>query len=163
MKKVIKKYAVVLLLLSMVSGSLLTPKQASAKSMSKVTKTVTLKSGKSVKHMLSVDEKDKLFVKVKILEVKGRVSLKYGADLWWGYYEFSEGKGSFFYPESKPSKLKANSFKKGKILTSKEEEGGIGVNGKTDVEWDVPNGISKLKIQVTYYTKSGKAGIKSVK
>lgn len=163
MKTVAKKLAVVFLLLSMAGSSLCVSKRASAKSESKVTKTFTLSPKKSVKHTVSVDKKDKLFVKVKILEVKGSVSLEDGEDLWWGYYECADGKGSFFYPDSKPSKLKEKSFKKGKVLTSKEEDGEFGVSGETDVEWEIPSGITKLKICVTYYTKSGKARIKSVK
>ena len=54
---------------------------------------------------------------------------------------------------------KKSSLKKGKILTSKKNY----LHGRVIIEWNLPDGIKKLKVKVTYYTKSGKAGIKSLK
>lgn len=160
MKTTMKKLLMVVLLLSIVSGGVLMPKQASAKTVSKVTKVFTLTANKKlVKHKLSINTKEKVLVKVKFLEVKGKVLVESEEDLFLGEYLFKMGKGSFFSYWSRPSKLKKSSFKKGKILTSKDDY----INGKSKVEWYIPQGIKKLKMQVTYYTKSGKAGIKSVK
>ena len=55
--------------------------------------------------------------------------------------------------------IKKTSFKKGKVLSLDAD---MPLMGKAYVAWDTPKGIKKLKVQVTYYTESGKAGIKSV-
>lgn len=160
MKAMTKKLLMLVLLLSVVcGGGLSISKQASAKAVSKVTKKITLTDGKSIdiQHKLSISAKEKVNVKIKFLEVKGKVASK--NDLYLGFYECNDGKGSLFAPWTSPSKLKKNSFKKGKVLTSTEDY----LNGKATVDWNIPKGIKKLKLQVTYYTESGKAGINSVK
>ena len=159
--KTTKKLLMVVLLLSMMCSSLSVPKQVSAKSVSKVTKVFTLTVNKrQVKHKLSISANEKVFTKVKFLDVKGKVSLISGEELIFGCYEGKNGMGSFFAPWTKPS-LKKTSFKKGKTLTQNGQ--GDYINGKSEVEWYIPSGIKKLKVKVTYFTKSGKAGIKSIK
>ena len=93
---------------------------------------------------------------MSFLDVNGKATQK---DILFGEYECRNGKGSFWmpFPQYKFSK---NSFKKGKTLVSLDDEW---INGKSEVEWYIPKGITKLKMKVTYFTKSGKAGIKSVK
>lgn len=160
MKAMTKKLLMLVLLLSVVcGGGLSISKQASAKAVSKVTKKITLTDKKGfVVHKLSIATKEKVNVKIKFLEVKGKAKGS-EEELYFGGYECKNGKGSLFAPWTSPSKLKKNSFKKGTILTSTEDY----LNGKATVEWYIPEGIKKLKMQVTYYTESGKAGIKSIR
>lgn len=154
--KVMKKTLLMVVLLLAVCGCLSISKQVSAKTVSKVTKVFTLTPKKNfIRHKLSIKKKVKVVAKMKFLEVKGKVSLKSGEELYLGEYDCYDGKGSFFSSWSKPDKLKKKSFKKGKVLVSNEDY----ISGKSIVEWYIPKGIKKLKVQVTYYTKNGKAAI----
>lgn len=159
MRMIAKRILTLVLVLSILCGgtAIFIPKQASAKTMSKVTKVLNLTSKKSVSHKLMISKNEKVRVKVKILSVTGKTSLS-GEDLIWADSISSDGKGGLIAWWSKPP-LKKSSFKKGKILTSDADSH---LMGKAYVLWDAPKGIKKLKIRVTYYTESGKAGIKSV-
>ena len=177
-----------------------TPKKASAKSVSKVTKVIELTSenvkkdkeggkeypytyyGTGVTHKISMKVNEKLKIKVKVLDVAGKVFSKYYTrgrkyDFGLGNYDPHIEYGSFdvFSPYTKP-KLKESFFKKGNVLTSEEiqflpKKNRVDerhakpiVNGtKAEMNWFPPAGVTKLKLQITYYTKSGKAGIKSIK
>lgn len=151
-----KKLLMMVLLLSMVFGCMSVSKPASAKSVSKITKVFTLTTQKKgISHILSMDRKEKVFTKMEFLEVKGKISEKFPS---LGFYE-SYNMGWLFDDDTSPSKLDKKSFKKGKKFTSKKDY----LQGKSLVEWDIPNGIKKLKIKVTYYAKSGKACIRSLK
>lgn len=170
MNNIIKKTLTMALLFSMTCGivGVSIPKQASAKTASKVTKVITLtnKNKNGITHKLSISKKEKVAVKIRFLQVKGKLSKKAtNDDLYFGYYEGDFSKGTFFTQYSKPGKLKKTSFKKGKSLDSSKTDY---ISGKNEViwnlpDWDLPNGIKKLKVQITYYTKSGRKGIKSVK
>lgn len=162
MKEMKKKLLIMVLFFAVCGGiGFSMPKYVSAKSVSKVTKTFTLTTKSNfVEHKLSISKKEKVTAKIKFLEVKGNVSLKSGEDLSFGGYEFPDGMGSFFADWTKP-KLKKSSFKKGNVLNAKKNEDYI--SKKSTVEWYLPSGLKKLKVQVTYFTKSGKAGINSVK
>lgn len=158
MKTVEKKLLTLVLVLSMVCGVALSePQYASAKAVSKVTKVLNLTPKNWVSHKLMISKNEKVRVKVKILSVKGKTTLS-GEDLIWADSISSYGKGGLIAGWSKPP-LKKSSFKKGKILTSDAD---MPLMGKAYVLWDAPKGIKKLKVQVIYYTESGKAGIKSV-
>lgn len=159
MKTVVKKLLTMVLVLSMVCGVALSkPQYASAKTTSKVTKVVTVMPKKWVIHKLSTISEDcDVRVKVKILSVKGKTTLS-GEDLMWGD-KSGFGKGPVFAYYSKPP-LKRTSFKKGNVLISDAD---MPLHGGVYVLWDAPKGIKKLKIQLTYYTENGKAGIKSVR
>lgn len=161
------------LLLSVICSSLSTT-SVSAKSASKVTKIITLTHEKSwVQHILSIHSSEMVRAQVKILEVKGKPTLSKD-QLYLGTYEFMNykngkaydgSKGSFFTSWTNP-KLTKKSFQKGKILKInsawKKGESPY-ISGKAGVSWDLPEGISKLKMKITYYTKSGKKNIKSIK
>lgn len=170
--KVLKKGSIItmILVLSMICGSVsnLSTKHASAKVVSKMTKTFTIKmeknpedTGTYVCHGIRFNKKEKIGVKVKILQVKGKLSKRAAKEIMFGYFEDGDGKGSVF-----TEKMNKNSFKKGKVL-GKKNMGGYYLQdperGKARVEWTVPDGIKLIKMKVTYYTRSGKAGIKSIK
>lgn len=172
MKVMIKKLLLMVILFSVLCGGIgiSVPKQASAKTASKVTKVFTLTSKKKlIKHKLSISKKEKVFVKTIFLDVKGKAVED---ENYWGVYDFlvkeknkmlDGGKGSLWARYTKP-KLKNSSFKKGKCLgASKNDDGLVYISGNALVEWELPRGITKLKAKVTYYTQSGKKGIKSVK
>ena len=163
MKTAVKKLFTMVLVVSVICSGLVfaAPKQASAKMASKVTKVITLTSNKkAVTHHLSIRAKETVFVKVKFLEVKGSISLKSGEGLYFGEYFLSDSMGSLFNEWSNSNKLKKSAFKKGKVLSSKDDEF---LYGKAEVDWSLPSGLKKCKVQITYYTKSKKAGIRSVK
>lgn len=168
MKEFTKKLFAMILLASIVCGgiSLSKPNQAYAKTVSKVTKKFTLtQKNSTVTHELKITEGEKVFVKVKILDVKGKVSKQImDGSLCFGFYEDSTiGMDAFFSDWTKP-KLKRNAFKKGKVLDSSKNEEGLGaIGGDADVDWSMINGLKKLKVEVTYYTESGNVGIESVK
>lgn len=161
MTKTRKTFMKIFILLLMGGVVLTIPEQAYAKKVSSCNKVITLTSKKkSTTHKLSISGKEKVFVKIKFLEVKGKSLLPTKhEDLFFGGYECGDGMGSFFSKWSKPNKLKRNSFKKGKTLKSTDDY----ITGKSTVEWSIPKGIKKLKVRVTYYTKSGKSRIKSIK
>lgn len=155
--KLVKKIIAATVITTWGLGMVVVPKEAEAKNVSKVEKVVTLtKKSSSAIHKLSISNSEKVNAKVTFLEVKGKATQK---DIYFGEYECRNGKGSFWmpFPQYKFSK---NSFKKGKTLVSLDDDW---INGKSEVEWYIPKGITKLKMKVTYFTKSGKAGIKSVK
>lgn len=160
-----KSLLAMVLVVSLVCGCIYlpTPKQASAKAVAKVTKTITIKeeenpddTGTYVCHGIKFDKKEKIVVKVKFLQVKGKLSKRALKENMFGGFEDGDGKGPIF-------SIKKNSFKKGKVLGKKNMSGYYLQGGKTLAEWSVPDGIKLLKMKVTYYTLSGKAGIKSVK
>lgn len=164
----INRTFVIAFIIVLMGVSIIFPKRASAKSVSKKAMVITLTSKKEVKHKLSIKSSEKVVAKVDVLSVKGVVTEK-ESDLCFGYIDFAcykkgkmidGGEGSFFANYTKP-KLKKSSFKKGKVLRTKGND--CYITGKAVVEWVLPKGISKMKIRVTYYTKSGKVGIKSVK
>lgn len=149
-----KKVLTMVLLLSMVFGCMSVSKLASAKSVSKISKVFTLTRKNGVTHKLSIKKNEKVYVKMEFLDVKGKVSPKVpasGVELgnatsdWWE---------PLFGSDSTP-KLTKSSFKKGAKFTSNSY-----LYGKEEIEWCFPEGPKKLKVKVTYYTKSGKAGIK---
>lgn len=159
-----KKIVTIIMLLALLAG--ITPESSvvSAKSTSKVVKVFTLTQKKDVvHHRLSINPKEKVKVKIDILDVKGRLK---GKEHYFGYYEFvgknTGGKGSFLSSYSTP-KLKKNLLKKGKSLSPADSDGNVWISAKAYVDWELPNGIKKLKVRVTYYTKSGRKGIKSCK
>lgn len=144
------------LLLSMVCGSISVSKPASAKSVSKITKVITETNKMyGAVHKLSIKKNEKVFTRIEILDVKGKVSSSRGLE----FGHTTLNMDGLFDRNSSPSKLKKSSFKKGEILTSKKNY----LHGRVIIEWNLPDGIEKLKVKVTYYTKSGKAGIKSLK
>lgn len=166
--KRLKSSFFIVLFITIMGASIVFPKKALAKSVSKKAIVITLSPKKKVKHKLSIKPSEKVVAKVDILSVKGDVTER-ESDLCFGYIDFRSykkgkiidgGKGSFFAYYTKP-KLKKSSFKKGRILRTKGKD--CYITGNALVEWNPPKGISKMKIRVTYYTKSGKAGIKSVK
>lgn len=161
MKTVAKKLLTVVLVLSMVCGVALSePQYASAKAVSKVTKVVTLTKRNAIDHIVVVG-KEKVFVKVKILSIKGKVRKDENGDLLFGDAEgMGYGKGTLFASFGNP-KLKKSSFKKGKVLPA--DKNSYFCNGEVQIGWWVPDGVKNMKVQITYYTKSGKAGIKSLK
>lgn len=164
MKTKLKRLFAVVLVLSIVCGgiSLPTAKKVYAKTVSKVTRVFTLTPQRwRVKHKLSISENEKVKVKIKFLEVKGKAdgTVAESDRLWFGNYYTNDGTSSFFLDSTKP-KLRKSDFKKGVVLTSNDYI--YGYDG-FDVYWDIPNGLKKLKVQVTYYTESGKAGIHSIK
>lgn len=161
MKTKVKKMLVMGIVFSMLCASvaLSTSKQVSAKAYSKITKTITLRKKNAIHHKLSIAKNEKVYVKVKILSIKGKAKLDINGDLLFGDFEGSTGKGTLFNSYEKP-KLKISAFKKGKVLQM-SKWGYLAEN--VDVGWWVPDGIKNMKIRITYYTKSGKAGIKSLK
>lgn len=147
------------------------PKIASAKVVSKVTKTITITNKKkgAVWHTLSIKKGEKVKVKVKFLEVQGKPVDKYFQGENTVMYSFggnidpSGAYEDFFFTDDQKSpkaKLKKDSFKKGNVLISSY---GLNRNMLKDVYWQPLKGISKIKLKVTYFTVSGKAGINSVK
>ena len=145
-------------MLSVFCGILMVTKPVEAKSVSKVSKVITLtQKKKEVTHNLSINRKENVIATIKFLKVKGKIPKKEN-ELYFGYYTFVDGKGSFFSPWTEPEELKKSSFKKGKTLKSNDY-----IYGTSEVTWTIPRGIKKLKVKVTYSTKSGKAGIISVK
>lgn len=164
MKTAVKRIMVIALLLSVFGGTLPASGPAFAKSVSKVTKIVTLTSKKnSVIHKLSIRPSGMVTAKVKFLEVKGKVSGS-NNELYLGGYEGDDGKGSFFSEYSKP-KLSKKSFRKGKTLKLKSPWKNYEyISGKGEVDWTIPDkGITRLKMKITYYTKGGRKSIKSIK
>ena len=169
--KVIKKSMIAMILvLSMICGSIrnLPTKHASAKVVSKVTKTFTIKmeknpedTGTYVCHGIRFNKKEKIGVKVKFLQVKGKLSRRAAKEITFGDFEDGDGNGPVF-----GEKMNKSSFEKGKVL-DKKNMGGYYLQdpkrGKARVEWTVPDGIKLIKMKVTYYTCSGKAGIKLTK
>lgn len=168
LKNQIRSNFIIMFIIVVMGVAVLFPQRASAKSVSKKTMVITLTSKKKITHKLSIKSSEKVAVKADILSVKGAVTEK-ESELGFGYFDFrcykkgemiDGGKGSLFAYYTKP-KLKRSSFKKGKVLRSKGKYSYI--TGKAVVEWVLPKGISKMKLRVTYYTKSGKVGIKSIK
>lgn len=167
MKTFSKRLLTIVLMLSILYGSIfLSTQYASAKTMSKVTKVLSLTKNKGVAYQLKIKKSEKVLVKVKILSIIGKAKLDEDGDLCFGLYEFRAyknkklidgGKGSLF---TSYDKLKKSSFKAGKILPS---SGNDYLTGKADVGWSLPDGIKKMKVQITYYTKSGKPGIISLR
>ena len=170
--KHLKKVVTMVLLLSLVCGSILVSKPASAKSVSKITEIFTLTekdvdNREYILHKLSIAKKEKVFTKLEILDVKGKFydsksgnkDVCFGDRYKVGARNDRETSGPIFWNYSKPSGLTPKSFKKGNKFTSKKDF----LTGKTNVEWYLPEGLKLIKVKVTYYTKSGKAGIKSLK
>ncbi len=162
---IFKKLCMATILLTM--GIVCVPVMTSAKSVSKVTKVITITSKKGIEHSLSINPKEKVSVKVKFLSVKGKVKVQ-PKDLYFGFYEFAVyqkkkmidgGEGSFYNQYTTP-KLTKGSFKKGRMLSENKEDY---ISGKSTVEWSVPNKIKKIKMQITYFTRSGRKGINSIK
>ncbi len=160
MKVATKRLLMVILFLLVVCGAGLSkPKEVSAKTVSKVKKVFTLTPEKVVTHKLSISKKEVVRVKIKFLKVKGKVGKVESGELMFGDWESDVGMGALFASWNKP-KLKKKWFKKGKVLKTKKDNY---ITGESTIDWYVPKGIKKLKVRVTYYTKSGKAGIKWVK
>lgn len=162
MRTVEKNFLTIVLVLSMVcSGIVLTkPKYVVAKAVSKVTKMVTLTKKNAIDHTV-VAGKEKVFVKVKVLSIKGKVKNDKNGDLLFGDAQGTGyGKGTLFASFGNP-KLKKSSFKKGKVLPA--DKNSYFCNEKVQIGWWVPDGVKSIKVKITYYTKSGKAGIKSFK
>lgn len=149
----------------------LVPERVSAKAVSKVTKVITVTNQKkgAVWHTLSIKKGEKVKVKVKFLAVEGKPVDKYfqGDNIWlFGLgYNIDPSRAyedCFFKPQetSSKSKLTKDSFKKGNVLTSSY---GFDSRQIKYVYWQPVKGIKKIKLKVTYFTVSGKAGINSVK
>ena len=82
MKAIAKKGLMLLVIVSLLCGSVSTSVQASDQKSSKVTKVITLTSDMNTKkkyltlyHHLEVDDNEEVIVNVKFLQVKGKVSL----------------------------------------------------------------------------------------
>ena len=162
MKQIVKRIITMIMALAMVCGCVVLPdpQYASAKMVSKVTKVVTLTNRKVIYHNV-VTGKETVFIKVKILSTKGKVRKDENGDLSLGDIEGEGfGKGTLFNSMDKP-KLKIKSFQKGKILQS--NWAAIRSGGDVEIGWWPPDGVKSMKVEITYYTKNGKAGIKSVK
>lgn len=154
----VKKIAVATLMFVLLLGvTALSKEEVSAKTMSKVSKVITLtKKNYLAGQRLSIRSNEKVFVKVKILEVKGKVTeSEREKELYFGGYICDEGMGSFWMPFPKNAFKKGNTIKAGSVDNY--------VTGNAGVDWEMPKGITHLKMKITYYTKSGKAGIHSVK
>lgn len=144
--------------------------------------------GTGITHKISMKENEKLKVKVKVLEVEGKVFSKYYTrgrkyDFGLGAYDPNIEKGDVYvFDSQKKPKLKKSFFKEGQVLQSKPIKfikpikqteknleklyaslGTIVNDTKTDMQWYSIPGITKMKLQITYYTQSGKAGIRYVK
>ena len=177
MKAIAKKGLMLLVIVSLLCGSVSTPVQASGRKSSKVTKIIALTSDMNTKkkfltlyHHLQVDDNEEVIVNVKFLQVKGKVSLtsrdkeyypNWKKGLTWGGCLYKDGKDPLFSPfrtekygKSSVNKITKNSFKKGNTITA------YAGSDITAVNWDLPTGLKKIKIKVTYYTKSGRAGIR---
>ena len=162
MRTVVKNFLTIFLVLLMVCGgvALIEPQHVAAKTVSKVTKVVTLTKKNAIDHTVVVG-KEKVFVKVKILSIKGKASKDENGDLLFGDAEgMGYGKGTLFASFGKPQ-LKKSSFKKGKVLPA--DKNSYFCNGEVQISWWVPEGVKSMKVQITYYTKTGKAGVKSFK
>ena len=177
MKAIAKKGLMLLVIVSLLCGSVSTSVQASDQKSSKVTKVITLTSDMNTKkkyltlyHHLEVDDNEEVIVNVKFLQVKGKVSLTsrdkelysdWKKGLTWGGCLYKDVQDPLFSPrrtekygKSSVNKITKNSFKKGNAITA------YAGSGLTAVNWSLPTGLKKIKMKVTYYTKSGRAGIR---
>ena len=89
---------------------------------------------------------------VKILQVTGKAKKQRNGKIYWGGYSSEGGIGSFFYS------LKPKSFKKGTTLHSED-----GVWKNSGVTFNLPNGIKKLKVEITIKTEDSSSSLIKVK
>lgn len=156
-----KKTVTITLIIALFFGMIGMPKEASAKSVYKVTKVITLtnKSQSRIIHSFKVAPNEKVAVKMEVLSVSKKAKK---SDLYIGYYDSEDSMGVLFSPDTKP-KLKKSSLKKGSVLVRNENDYCLTGNTEVDYQPFDGKGIKKLKIRITYYTKSGKSGIASFK
>lgn len=154
----------------LIIGSMLFPNYAEAKSVNKITKTFILSDSSVVLfHQLSIKSDTKMKIKVQFLQVEGNVKKK--SDLLFGGHGLEVKKNGKILPESYMSPfwshfnhtLKKSSFKKGNTLTATEQTVGSGKTATATMYWQLPKGITKLKVKVTYSTTRGNKGLSFVK
>lgn len=158
----VKKIALGTMIFALLLGVVTLPeKEASAKSVSKRSTVVTL-SGKNkmAGQRVSIRSNEEVLIKIKILDVKGKMTEKWRRNAYFGTFLSDFGTGSYWMGEFPRLRLSKNAFKKGNVIKVDDDEPLLGEGG---VDWDLPDGITMLKMQITYYTKSGKAGINYVK
>lgn len=117
-----------------------------AKTTSKKSVTFTLTDKRSYSYELYLKKSAKVKVTVKILGASGKPT----EDIvyWWGIYGTGETDGELFH------NVKASKFKKNKTLTSKE------LSKKSFnaaiFNFDIPEGMKKLKVKLTVSSVDGK-------
>ena len=159
MNKLRIKTLSILLIFALIAGVFVPAQKTQAAGVSSKSFVITIKSSKNYinrfKFKYKLSGKSSAVAEVKILDVKWKANSS--DDEWgisWGYFEDDMGKGSLFY------NLKPKDFKKGSVLTSSND---ITLCGNGEAEIDLPDGIKKLKIKVTFKTTDNSKSITEIK
>lgn len=147
--KVLSMFLALSLLISLACPAKVT-EAASASKKKSVTITLT-KDDPSQMFYLRLKKQSPVKVTVKVLKAKGTAEKK---KIYWLPYEADTSKGSLFYGNLKTKKLK-----KGQSLTSKTLVSSPASDA--EITFDLPEGMTMLKIKVTVSSTKGKKVIQS--
>ena len=148
MKPLLQKLTGILLSLAIILAC--TGRVVEAAAVSEKSVTFSLTSGKYATYVLKLKKGESVVAKASVLSASGTPT---DDSQYFGYFETEDGKGSLWYS------LKGSQFKKGQTFAESDDY----LNGTSYVTFELPEGMKSLKMKVTFYTQSGKNGIKSVK
>lgn len=158
MNKLRIKTLAMLLIFALIAGVFVPAQKTEAAGVSSKSFVITIKNSKNYisrfDFKFKISGKASAVTEVKILDVKGKANDSEDGGISWVYFDTDMEKGSLFY------NLKPKNFKKGAVLTSSED---YPLCGNVNESFDLPDGIKKLKIKITFKTTDNSKSLTGIK